>query len=191
MSVPVSESPEAPHPAVPGESDAPLRTQLAVLGAIVLFAVVAGVLLAWNPVDPIWWLTALALYSGCAALLAWVRRSDRAAVLRTRIGESVEEFGGGFYGTGGLATFLYLEGLELHSRWAAAPGWGEFLRTLSLEWLIGFSVDSLLNGVQALIWPVHWMRELGPGPALAGAALLWLVHAAVARLWSPRTSEAA
>lgn len=97
--------------------------------------------------------------------------------LRRRLGKAVISSGVGFYGCMTLARFLQL---ELHTVVQNLREF-EFTRTqfagMAMEWIKGFSVDSLRNTIESFLWPA---RLIGThGIALAGliAVGAWLLYA--------------
>jgi hypothetical protein len=64
-----------------------------------------------------------------------------------------EARGGGFYACGFVGTFIWLELQTIAGEIAGADGVGSFLSEQLLEFLFRFSLQSLVNTIQALIWP--------------------------------------
>lgn len=79
-----------------------------------------------------------------------------------------DKTGGGFYGMMALSVFVGLE-VEalLDSRDGLLSGW-RFVEGQIIQYLIGFSVDSLKNMIFAMIWPWPLISRAG----LAGAGFL-------------------
>jgi hypothetical protein len=65
--------------------------------------------------------------------------------------------GGGFYGLGYVVTFVVLEVQSLSGGLTSVSG----LMAQAVQYVIRFSIDSFLNGVFALMWPVYLFRWLG------------------------------
>lgn len=107
----------------------------------------------------------------------WLRGPSRRARLREGALSHVEAYGGGIYGTGAGITLLVLSAATLREEWAQAVGWMDFLRGMTWEFWIGFSGDSILNAVQAGIWPIHWYTKHGLVAALAVGAAAWAGNA--------------
>lgn len=128
---------------------------------------------------------AMIAVSAARAAWGWLRGGSR----RRRLGEGVlakvEEYGGGFYGTGAAITLLILSANSMADEWAAADGAWDFLRGMSLEFWIGFSGESIRNAIQAGMWPLHWYSAYGLAAALGVAAAAW-VGDAVADAWRRR-----
>jgi hypothetical protein len=102
---------------------------------------------------------------------AWFGRRFRA-----RLHAAIASSGVGFYGVLCLARFLQL---ELHDLLDAARdfefGLGQ-LGGIVRDWLIGFSVQSLMNSIKAMLWPLMIFSEFGwqrAGPLMGS---LWLLY---------------
>jgi hypothetical protein len=91
------------------------------------------------------------------------RRVDRV------LEKSVRNSSGGYYGVMALATFACLEFHSLFDGLVEFEFSTRVLRELGLQWLMGFSVESLRNLISAMIW-------FGPlfsgGSSLAGLAFI-------------------
>lgn len=82
--------------------------------------------------------------------------------------------GGGFYACGFVVTFVWLEVQTIAREIAGADGVVSFLSEQLLEFILRFSLQSLLNTVYALIWPALMLERY----ELTGVALLviaWLL----------------
>jgi hypothetical protein len=101
---------------------------------------------------------------------------------RAWIGKHVADLGKGFYGVMGLAVFLLLEIDTLRANFSGPEPIRAFLSELGLNWLIGFSLDSLMNFLQALVWPVRVLDTLGTNAALAIGGLCWGILWGVSRV---------
>lgn len=162
---------------------APSRRHAVLVGALVsVAAVVAVALSARGTFSPRVLIPVVAAFMAGSAVLRAVRTRDRGAVLAGHAHSRIEQFGGGFYGTVALATWVYLEGLGLHALWAESSGPGDFVTTLSVNRLIGFGVDSTLNAVWAGMWPLHWVSEMGLAPTVAAAAVAAAVYGLALRV---------
>jgi hypothetical protein len=70
------------------------------------------------------------------------------------------KFGGGFYGVVALMTFVIVETGEI------ASFFGQFsenvgkLSQLSADMVINLIIDSLMNFVTAIAWPMYWMNRI-------------------------------
>ncbi|MEZ5456856.1 MAG: hypothetical protein R3F04_12200 [Lysobacteraceae bacterium] len=118
---------------------------------------------------------ALVLY---ATLIASSRLPDTwvGAWVAKRLDAWVASHGAGFYGLVALARFVQLEaedglaalrGFDLHSFDAS---------DLLMHHLMGFSMDSLRNLINASIWPAQIFTEWGFVTAGLILALLWGIH---------------
>lgn len=101
--------------------------------------------------------------------------------LRRRLGKAVISRGVGFYGCMTLARFVQL---ELHSL-VQSVGEFEFSRSqlagMAMEWVIGFSQESLRNSIDAFIWPARLIGDHGIAVAGLVAVGAWLLYALGAR----------
>ena len=83
--------------------------------------------------------------------------------------------GGGLYACGFLVTFVWLELSMFFGEIQEAESFGGFFSGQLIELLLRFSVLSLLNTLNALIWPFHIisLSPLWGGLALGGMYLLF------------------
>jgi hypothetical protein len=151
-------------------------------GALVGAALGAG--LRWPPLVPAVLFAAMAV-SFARGAWGWMRGRSRRARLRDGLLTHVEEYGGGFYGTGAAITLLVLSAASLQESWIKAGGWMNFLRGMTLDWWWGFSGESIRNAVQAGMWPIHWYTKHGLVAALAVGAAAWAGDA-LADAWRRR-----
>lgn len=78
--------------------------------------------------------------------------------------------GGGLYACGFFVTLIVLEVRTFADEVAQATGVGDFLTGQFVEILLRFSIESLVNTVRALGWPVFIVQISPPiGPLLLGA----------------------
>lgn len=70
--------------------------------------------------------------------------------------------GGGFYACGFVVTFLYLEVKLLLTDLFSSAGATDFIVAQALQLILRFTVDSLVNTLQALIWPLL-VLSVAPG----------------------------
>ncbi len=172
----------APHPL----AQVGPRAWVAVGGiAAVGAAIGAGMGLGWHQAAFFrWLLVALVLSYSVRAGWRMLRGGRAAGHVRRRTRSMVQRLGGGAYGVVGLATWLYLEAQTLADDVARATGLMDFVEQKSFSWLIGFSVDSVLNAVWAGIWPVYWFKDQ---PLVMGLvfALAWGGSGLVSR-WTRR-----
>lgn len=81
-------------------------------------------------------------------------------------------FGGGFYGVVGVLTYLFVELGEIRDFFAQFGGFSDLFSRLSLDLLVRLFIDSIMNFVVAIAWPVYWIGDF------AGKYIwLWLVVA--------------
>jgi hypothetical protein len=83
------------------------------------------------------------------------------------------EFGGGFYGLTALYTYLLVEFSEVVGFLASLPG--IIIRLdigQAIELFIRFLINSIMNFITAITWPLYWMREGG-----SNRFWLWLLVA--------------
>lgn len=121
---------------------------------------------------PVWCIAVLMLSGVFAAFKSrWLRRPLAYARY------NIIEFGGGFYGTVALATFLSLEAnriAEQFAEWQTPDsGW---VPALVME-VIDFSIDSIMNGIWAMVWPAFHNKAFAANfwPALGLAAGLYFL----------------
>lgn len=93
----------------------------------------------------------------------------------------IQQFGGGTWGVGAFITWLILEGRSLAGDWTGAPDAAAFMDRRAIEWLMGFSGDSIRNLIQAAIWPFYWLGNGGWWIAAGVGALAWCVSHAASR----------
>lgn len=87
-------------------------------------------------------------------------------------------FGGGFYGVAALMTFAIIEIGEIGDFFAQFNDNVSKLAQLEISMLIGFIIDSFMNFIIAIAWPLYWVSEIGGGSiwiwVLAAYAGYWL-----------------
>jgi hypothetical protein len=78
--------------------------------------------------------------------------------------------GGGLYACGFVVAFVWLEFTTLVDEFAASDGITGFFGGQLIEFLMRFTVDSIVNTVHAFLWPVHVIRFSPPlGVVFLGA----------------------
>ena len=82
--------------------------------------------------------------------------------------------GGGLYSVGFASTFIFFEIRTIVSEFAESSGVGDFLSNQLIEFVFRFAIDSIINTVQALIWPVHVVQLVPPYGAI-GLGIAFLV----------------
>ena len=78
--------------------------------------------------------------------------------------------GGGFYACGFVITFVLLEAQTLAEDLFSSSSISDFIGEQLLQWIFRFALDSLVNTIQALIWPVHVISWIPPVGVLIFAA---------------------
>ena len=79
--------------------------------------------------------------------------------------------GGGYYGFGFVVTFVVLEIRMLLADWQESEGFAEFVGQQLLEFAFRFFIESFVNSLLALVWPLLLMGQLelwGVGLLVAG-----------------------
>ncbi|MDH3352167.1 MAG: hypothetical protein OEM60_13585 [Gammaproteobacteria bacterium] len=79
--------------------------------------------------------------------------------------------GGGLYACGFAVTFIYLEIRTVVGEIADSSSIGEFLSEQLIEFVFRFAIDSLINTLYALMWPVYFLQWQPPYGLLALGAL--------------------
>ena len=162
-------------PAVPVVAQAPpTHGQVALLGLFgfvgLLLALVGFAQEAFGAV------LLVGLFLCCHALIvaaSWLPHGVLSARLDAFLDKWVSDIGGGFYGLMALAMFI---GLEIDGFWSDLWDFdfsAGAIGTALLPWLLGFSIDSILNGVKAAAWPGFIVSQVGTGGALATVAVAW------------------
>jgi len=87
------------------------------------------------------------------------------------------KFGGGFYGVVAFYTYALVEWREIADFIANFGGLLEMLRRIGIGAVIELLVNSIINFVAAIAWPVYWIRQ-------ASGAYIWVWFvAAYAGYW--------
>ena len=84
--------------------------------------------------------------------------------------------GGGLYACGYAITFVVLEVTTVVSELAESASIRDFLTEQLVEFVFRFATDSLINLIQALIWPVYIVQWAPPFGAI-GLGIACLVFA--------------
>jgi hypothetical protein len=86
--------------------------------------------------------------------------------------------GGGFFGLGYVIAFIVLEVATLGSAFDQSSASG-FVLGQAVQYVIRVSVDSLVNTILALLWPIYLWRWLGPyySPVVLVAAYFFFAFA--------------
>jgi hypothetical protein len=94
-------------------------------------------------------------------------------VIRRWIRKVWDARGGGLYACGFVIAFVWLEFTTLVDEFSSSNGITGFFSGQLVQFLLRFTVDSLVNTVNALIWPVHFIRFSPPwGFVILGALYL-------------------
>lgn len=111
---------------------------------------------------------------GSGAGAGWIHRQIRHA-RQQGLGGSW----GGYYGVAALSIFLHAEAIDLIDDLGGLDLGNIDLRRTLIPFLIGFSVDTLMNAIWASIWPVLlYTRSGGLTHLAAFAGLAWLLFTA-------------
>ena len=89
------------------------------------------------------------------------------ASVRTGLDSLWQSRGGGFYGLGAVAAFVYLEVRLVVGEFAESEGVAEFLTAEIIEFIFRLGFMSIVNSVLAFIWPFILIARIGLWPALA------------------------
>lgn len=103
--------------------------------------------------------------------------------LQKRMHAAIASSGVGFYGVMTLARFVQL---ELHDVLAELAGFDPAQLRVSglvMDWLIGFSVQSLMNSIDAFMWPLKLMSAYGMAGAGIVVAAAWGLYWLGARVF--------
>ena len=79
--------------------------------------------------------------------------------------------GGGLYALGFIVTFVYLEVLDLFDD---VMGIGALFSGQIVDFIVDFFLDSLMNTVEAFMWPVDVVQWAPPWGAIALGLAYWL-----------------
>ncbi len=69
-------------------------------------------------------------------------------------------FGGGFYGVIALVTYIVVELLEIRDFIANFGGLAALIANITLDLFIDLIIDSFMNFVLAIAWPMYWLNEI-------------------------------
>jgi len=82
--------------------------------------------------------------------------------------------GGGLYAVGFALRFIYLELSTVVSEIAESSSVGDFLSNQLIEFIFRFAIDSIMNTIQALMWPVY-VIQLSPPYGAIGLGMAFLM----------------
>jgi hypothetical protein len=111
--------------------------------------------------------------AGTAALGLSFWRMSRPGALRRGILGRIQRFGGGTYGIAAFASLIYLESVSLLRDWNDAAGVGDLVDRHAMEWLIGFSGETIRNTISAAMWPFYWLQHGGALTAILVGSAAW------------------
>jgi NhaP-type Na+/H+ or K+/H+ antiporter len=97
--------------------------------------------------------------------------------------------GGGYYGLGYVVTFVVLEVKSLAGDMTSVAG----IESQAVQYILRFSIDSFLNILFALLWPIRVLEWLGGWGLLvlaAGYAAFDFAIRPVVEAWLPDVKEA-
>jgi len=69
-------------------------------------------------------------------------------------------FGGGFYGVVGLLTYAVVELGEIRDFITQFDGLSSLISGITLQLFIGFFINSIMNFIVAIAWPVYWLSDI-------------------------------
>ena len=75
--------------------------------------------------------------------------------------------GGGLYAVGYALTFVYLEVRTVIVEFIEADSIGSFFSEQLIEFVLRFATDSLMNMIEALMWPVVFVQWRPPYGAIS------------------------
>jgi hypothetical protein len=84
--------------------------------------------------------------------------------------------GGGFYGVVAVLTLLWIELWEIIDFITGFEGLGTLSELFSVGTLVGLIIETLMNTLTALVWPLYWLGST------QGAGWIWIL-AAYAGYW--------
>lgn len=129
-------------------------------------------------------LMAIAAAFTARAAWQWIRTPGR----RARAGDSLRaraaSFGGGAYGIVGLGFWLTFEARSLMESIQKASGVEELVRDSFLQWVWGFSADSIMNAIWASIWPLYVLTKYGLIAAGAAYVAVNVMERVRERFWA-------
>jgi hypothetical protein len=135
-------------------------------------------------------LMALAAALTARAAWQWMRTPGR----RARAGDSLRaraaSFGKGAYGIVGLGFWVAFEARSLMDSVQKAAGVEDLVRDSFLQWVWGFSADSILNAVWASIWPVYVLSKYGLVAAGVAYVAVSMMERVRERIWAEQAPRA-
>jgi len=103
--------------------------------------------------------------------------------------------GGGLYAVGYALTFVYLEARTVIGEFIEADSIGSFISEQLVEFIFRFAIDSIMNMVEALMWPVYFVQWQPPfgaiGLGLADMAFATFLKKPITDWLFPETEQEA
>lgn len=122
----------------------------------------------------------LILYAGIVGL-SRLPASVLGRSIDRRLEAWVASSGRGFYGLLAGVRFLQLELASMAQALAEAVQGAASWKQYAMEWVTGFSLESMSNLISGLLWPLKMVGSLGVYAAALWLVPLWLVYALGAR----------
>lgn len=101
--------------------------------------------------------------------------------------------GGGFYGLGYIVAFVALEIATLTGDFGSSASVSGFFEAQILQYLARVSVQSMINTVLALLWPIYllrWWGWYGIAMLVIGSGIFELAIRPRVEAWLPELKEA-
>lgn len=118
--------------------------------------------------------------------LKGMKRKDRKDRSKAGSGDLLHKnwlkFGGGFYGIVALLTYALVELDEIIQFINRFEGFSHFLEIIGLGLIIDFFINSLMNFITAITWPVHWMAAIDSSHMFVWFIMAYLAYLAGIRL---------
>jgi hypothetical protein len=90
------------------------------------------------------------------------------------IGKLWRKHGGDYYALLAVGTFVYLEVQSIAESFANSDGLGDFVSAEIVGTIVTLGIETLLNSLLAGLWPIMWLRWMGPALAwAAGGYVFW------------------
>lgn len=121
---------------------------------------------------------------GIGAELKKMSRKDRKKLDKKKdfLHHNWLKFGGGFYGIVALVTYALVELEEIIDFFRNFESFSHFIDTIGIGLVINFFINSILNFVTAITWPIHWVSEIDTDQKILWLIIAYLGYLAGARL---------